>query len=211
MSDKMQAKKLFTVALALACVMSFAFIFEADSSDAADSTVKVVKTKDPTWGGFTDMKDGNFTVYLMSNMTDEVTVKVVVFDTESGKEKDRTEAVLKPSEETSVRTGFGYGSDGTKMVYYKVLDVEDKEIFTDGSFEISVSHSLWKNTSTYVAVVIIVIIVVIVVVVIMRSRTKKVVGGGKSFTELEAERKAKRTNKVAERRTYKAGEKKTRK
>ncbi|MBP5394396.1 MAG: hypothetical protein J6Y18_00595 [Candidatus Methanomethylophilaceae archaeon] len=207
----MQAKKLFTVALALACVMSFAFIFEADSSDAAESTVKVVPYQDPTWGGFTDMKDGHFTVYLKSEMTENVTVKVIVFDTESNAEKDRTEVTLEPSVETSVRTGFGYGSDGSKMVYYKVVDVEDKEIFTDGSYEISVSHSLWKNTSTYVAVVIIVIVIVIVVVVIMRNRTKKVVGGGKSFTELEAERKAKRTNKVAEKQTYQAGEKKTRK
>ena len=206
----MQTKKLFTIALAFCCVVSFCLIFEADDSDAA-STVNVVQTQDPSWGGFTDMKDGHFTVYLKSNMTSDTPVTVVVYDTESGKEKDRTDATLVPGEETPVRTGFGYGSDGTKMVYYEVLDADGNTIFKDGSYEIDVTHSLWKNTSTYVAVVIIVIVIVIVVVIFMRNRTKKTVGGGKSFTELEAERKAKRTNKVAEKQTYKAGEKKTRK
>ena len=206
----MQTKKLLAISLALCCAMSFCLIFEANDSDAT-STVDVVQTKDPTWGGFTDMKDGNFTVYLKSNMTENVDITVVVFDTESNREKDRTNATLEPSVETPVRTGFGYGSDGTKMVYYQVLDADGNVIFSDGSYEIDVSHSMWKNTSTYVTVVIIVLIIVVVVVIFMRSRTKKTVGGGKSFTELEAERKAKKTNKVAQKQTYKAGEKKSRK
>lgn len=208
----MQTRKLFTIALALSCVMAFAFIVTADGSDAATSDIE--KTKDPEWGGFTDMKNGHFTVFLKNTTTADISVRVVVYDTLSDSEKDSTVATIPATgEETSVRMGFGYGSDGNKMVYYKVLDANDETVVyvQEGSFDISVSHSMWKNTSTYVTIVIIVLVIIVVVVIFMRSRTKKTVGGGKSFTELEAERKAKRTNKVAEKQTYKAGEKKSRK
>ena len=156
-----------------------------------------------------------FTVFLTNNTDGELNVKVVVYDGESNKEKDSTTKTVAAHTDESFRMGFGYGSDGTKMVYYKVFTVDadynETLCFQEGNFDIHVSHSMWKNTSTYVTIVIIVLVVVVIVVIFMRSRTKKVVGGGKSFTELEAERKAKKTNKVAQKQTYKAGEKKSRK
>ena len=209
----MQSKKILAIALVVAFAATFAFAFVADGSDADASDV--AKTKDPEWGKFTDTSSGHFYVYLENKTDAAITVKVVVYDGVSGDEKDTTVKELAAnSGEVEVRMTFGYGSDGSKIVNYKVYNNETEELyFADGSFELSVSHSIWKNTSTYVIIVVVIIAIVVIAYFVMRSRAtkQKSAGGTKTFTQLEAERKAKKAGKVAEKQDYKAsGSKKKR-
>ena len=209
----MQSKKLLTIALALTFVatFAFAFAFAAEGSDAAD----IEKSKEADWSKFTDTSKGHFYVYLDNNTDNEMVVKVTVYDGKSGDELDNTVATI-PATTTAyeVRMTFGFGSDGTKLVNYKVTNEEGTvTYFSEGNFEISVSHSIWKNTSTYVILVAVIIAIVVIAYFVMRARAtkQKSAGGTKTFTQLEAERKAKKAGKVAQRETYKADSSKKKK
>lgn len=217
MSDHMKASKTFTLALALACVAAFAFAVTADDSSAASSDIE--KAKEADWSGFTDAASGHFYVYLANNTDSDIEVKVVVYDGISGDEKDTTIKTIEgQATEQEVRMTFGYGSSGDKLVYYTVYAYNSETgetgdaYFSDGSFTIDVEHSMWKNTSTYVIIVVVILAIIIVAYFIMRSRANKhkEAAGTKTFTQLEAERKAKKSNKVAQKETYKSGEKKKR-
>ena len=209
----MQSKKLLTIALALSFVatFAFAFAFAAEGSDAAD----IEKSKEADWSKFTDTSKGHFYVYLDNNTDNEMVVKVTVYDGKSGDELDNTVATI-PATTTAyeIRMTFGFGSDGTKLVNYKVTNEEGTvTYFSEGNFEISVSHSIWKNTSTYVLLVAVIIAIVVIAYFVMRARAtkQKSTGGTKTFTQLEAERKAKKAGKVAEKQNYSAsGSKKKR-
>ncbi len=213
----MKTNKLLTLALALACVAAFAFAFAADDSSAASD---IEKSKEADWSGFTDASSGHFYVYLKNNTNGDITVKVIVKDGISGDEKDSTVATIAAqAEEQEVSMSFSYGSDGDKYVSYSVYayNSETEELgdlyFSEGNFTISVDHSVWKNTSTYVIIVVVILAVIIIAYFVMRSRANKhkEAAGSKSFTELEAERRAKKKGQVAQRETYKSGEKKKRK
>ncbi len=212
----MKADKLLTLALALACVAAFAFAVCADDSSAASD---IEKAKEADWGGFTDASSGHFYVYLKNNTDADIVVKVAVYDGISGDEKDSTVATIAAQvEEQEVSTSFSYGSDGDKYVRYTVYayNSETGEVgdayFSEGNFVIDVDHSVWKNTSTYVIIVVVILAIIIIAYFIMRSRANKhrEAVGSKSFTELEAERKAKKKGRVAQKETYRSGEKKKR-
>ena len=117
----MQSKKLLAIALALTFVatFAFAFAFAAEGSDAAD----IEKSKEADWSKFTDTSKGHFYVYLDNNSANEMIVKVTVYDGTSGDELDNTVATI-PATTTAyeVRMTFGFGSDGTKLVNYKVTN-----------------------------------------------------------------------------------------
>ncbi len=216
MSGKMRTNKILTIALALACVAAFAFAVTADDSSAASD---IEKAKEADWSGFTDASSGHFYVYLANNTDAEIYVKVVVYDSVSGSEKDSTVAAISANEEEQeVRMTFSYGSDGDKMVSYTVYAYDNDSgtvgdaYFSEGSFTIDVDHSVWKNTSTYVIIVVVILAIIIIAYFVMRARANKnkAAGRTKTFTELEAERKAKKSGKVAQKETYRSGDKKKR-
>ena len=210
----MQSKKLLTIALALTFVatFAFAFAFAAEGSDAAD----IEKSKEPDWSKFTDTSKGHFYVYIDNNTDNPITVKATVYDGNTGEELDHT-VTEAPGNTTAyeLRMTFGYGSDGVKLVKYNVTNEDGSITYVpmEGSFEISVSHSIWKNTSTYVLLVAVIIAIVVIAYFVMRARAtkQKSAGGTKTFTQMEAERKAKKAGKVAEKQNYSAsGSKKKR-
>ena len=191
----MQSKKLRTIALALTFVatFAFAFAFAAEGSDAAD----IEKSKEADWSKFTDTSKGHFYVYLDNNTDNEMVVKVTVYDGKSGDELDNTVATI-----PATTTAYEVTNEEGTVTY-----------FSEGNFEISVSHSIWKNTSTYVLLVAVIIAIVVIAYFVMRARAtkQKSAGGTKTFTQLEAERKAKKAGKVAEKQNYSAsGSKKKR-
>ncbi len=205
----MKTNRILTVTLALMCLAAFGFALTADSSSAAD----INKTSEADWSKFTDASPGHFYVYLTNTTNADITVKVVVYDGVTGDEKDTTVAkIAADGEQHEVRMTFSYGSSGTKLVNYKVYNDDDNSIIyvSDGNYEISVEHSIWKNTSTYVIIVVVIIAIIVIAYLIMRARANKSKASGntKTFTEMEAERKAKKTGKVAAKETYKAGDSK---
>lgn len=204
----MQSKKIFAIALALACVVSFAFVFPADNTDAVSA---IEQTQDPEYGGFTDFDSGHFTVFLKNNTSGAIEVKVIVYDDSDDEELDSTVATIEADGQAhEVKLSFKFGSSGHKLVYFDVINNADesvKYIQHEGSFDISVSHSIWKNTSIYVILVVVILAVIIIAYIVMRNRGKKAVSEGKTFTQLEEERKAKKAGKVAEKKVYQAKKK----
>ena len=205
----MNAKKILTLAVAFACLAAFAFALTADDSAAAGD---ITPAKEADWGKFTDASPGHFYVYLANNTDAVITVKVVVYDGITGDELDTTVADIEANAtEQEVRMTFSYGSSGQKLVRYEVyVGEETTPIISEGSFEIDVKHSMWKNTSTYVIIVLVIIAIIVVAYFVMRARANKSKASGntKTFTEMEAERKAKKAGRVAQRETYKGGESK---
>ena len=206
----MNAKRILTLAVALACVAAFAFAFAADDSSAAAGDI--TKAKEADWGKFTDASSGHFYVYLANNTDAAITVKVVVYNGITDEELDTTVAeIAANATEQEVRMTFSYGSSGTKLVKYTVYgDDGETTYFSDGSYEIEVKHSMWKNTSTYVIIVLVIIAIIVIAYFVMRARANKSKASGntKTFTEMEAERKAKKAGKVAQKETYKGGDSK---
>ena len=204
----MNAKKILTLAVAFACLAAFAFALTTDDSSAAVGDI--TKAKEADWGKFTDASPGHFYVYLANNTDAAITVKVIVYNGITGDELDTTVAeIAANATEQEVRMTFSYGSSGDKLVRYTVYgDDGETTYFSDGSYEIGVKHSMWKNTSTYVIIVLVIIAIVVVAYFVMRARANKSKASGntKTFTEMEAERKAKKAGRVAQRETYKGGD-----
>ena len=202
--------------MALACLSAFAFLLPSDSSDAQDAS-DVGKAADADWSGFSDVSAGHFYVYLNNNTSESLTVKVVVYEMDGSEEKELdSDTVTLDASETNreVKLTFSYGSSGDKTVYYKVVNEDGTFAYNlhEGGFVISVSHSIWKNTSTYVLIVVVILAIVVIAFLVVRARAKKTSATpGKTFTEMEAERKAKRAGKVAQRETYKADSSKKKK
>lgn len=206
----MNAKKILTLAVAFACLATFAFALTADDSSAAAGDI--TKAKEADWGKYTDASPGHFYVYLANNTDAAITVKVVVYDGITGDEKDTTMAEIEANAtEQEVRMTFSYGSSDDKLVRYTVYSEDGETVyFSDGSYEIEVKHSMWKNTSTYVIIVLVIIAIIVVAYFVMRARANKSKASGntRTFTEMEAERKAKKAGKVAQKETYKGGDSK---
>ena len=201
----MKYGKIFTLALTLAVVSAFAFAFAADVSSAADIDKG---SKDVSSSGFTDMSDGTFHIYLTNNTGSDVEILVIIYNTDGSEKDSGTFTVPAAAEDYDVKMKFGYGSSGDKMVYYSVFSSDKRVTYIDheGGFIIEVSHSVWKNTSTYVLIVVVVIAVIVVAFLIVRARANKnkAASGSKTFTEMHAERQAKKAGKVAEKQTYNA-------
>lgn len=199
----------------MAAVLAIAAAMCLLGGDCSEAVADVEKTDEPSWGGFTDVDSGYFKVYLKNNTTEAIEVRIAVFDPVSG-DNEATLVASLPGDgaEHEFRLSFGYGSDGTKLVSYKVENNANGNVYiTDGAFEIEVSHSMWKDATTYIAIVIVIIVLVVLIYFVMRGRSAKRLENApvKTFTEMDAERKAKKSGKVAEKKTYAPGEKKKRK
>ena len=140
---------------------------------------------------FDDMSVGGITVHLVNDGAADQTVTVTVYEY-----PDRvlaTADVLVPASEGGV-TGeaskemrFSFSSPGDR---YLQIEMDDGTDVTWIGYNISVSHSIWKDSSTYILIIIIIVVIALVVYLRMRGLPGKKTQPAKTFTEMEAEKKA---------------------
>ena len=214
--------------LALAAVFALAII-PILAIDGADASVNRQGQWD--YSGFTDNDAGTLKVDLVNDSASEVKIVLRVYefpydstdDTKNDLLAEKTITVPGFTEENqgkyTAEISWKYGSSGTKYVDVVAFnDDENRTPFTNGqinenSVQIEVSHSIWKNSVTYIVIAVIVIIVIIVLVMYIRS-TKKTKADStmtdKTFTKLHNEKMGKKTV-TAEKTEYKSSGNKTRK
>ena len=207
----MDYKKLFAI-LAILAVAIVPFI-AADDSDAA-----VTRDGQCTTSGFTDYDKGTLTITLKN--TDDtavtVTVKVYEFGDHDNVLDDTTAEIPANSEGSEVKLSWGYGSSGTKYVDVYVYDSDGNKISTacEDCVAIEVSHSIWKNSVTYIVIAIIIIAIIVAIILYIRS-TKKTKADStmadKTFTKMHNEKVARKSTATAEKKEYKSSGSRTRK
>ncbi len=196
-------RAIISVALCL-FVAAFAGMAFADGADAAN----VHFGNSATYGGFTDMDNGIFTVYVSNDSTtNSMDVKVVIKDLDGNELASATATIDPETANKEITLGFGYGSAGNKYVKVYLYDNTDPaspvELNVDGPFEISVSHSIWKDWVTYVIVVVIIIAIILIAYFYFRGAPERaarkeakalesVKGKGAAKTKYEDGRKSKR-------------------
>ena len=175
------------------------------ATDDSDATVKRVGQCETS--GFTDYDSGTLKITLNNDGGEavKVIVKVYEFNNHSNTLAQK-EAELTAGENTVVSLGWGYGSEGKKYVDVFVYDVNDETtpIAQENSVEIDVTHSIWKNSVTYIVIVIIVIVVIIAIIMFIRSgkKTKSdTTMADKTFTKMHREKTAKKAS-AAEKKEY---------
>ena len=198
--------KLFAVFAILA--IALVPIVAAEESDA---TVKRVGQCDVS--GFTDYDKGTLKITLNNDDLSAVNVKVRVYEfnyTDDDHLLAEKDAELAANDNTVVSLSWGYGSSGDKYVdvYVYAFNTESSELgdllTQENSVEISVSHSIWKNSVTYIVIVVIVIVVIIAVVLFIRSGKKTKADttmADKTFTKMHREKTAKKSA-AAEKKEY---------
>lgn len=190
------------------------------AADGSDATVN----RQGQWScsGFTDNDAGTLKVTLINNATDAVEIKLMVYETGNHDNVYATKTVTVPGKDTdegklAVDLSWKFGSSGTKYVdvwaYDSTDTLIDNPLLNESSVQIDVSHSIWKNSVTYVVIVVIAIIVIIVLVMYIRS-TKKTKAdttmSDRTFTKLHNEKVGKKAA-AAEKKEYKSSGNKTRK
>ena len=192
--------KLFAVLAILA--IALVPLIAADDSDATVKRVGQCETS-----GFTDYDSGTLKITLNNDGGEavKVIVKVYEFNNHSNTLAQK-EAELTAGENTVVSLGWGYGSEGKKYVDVFVYDVNDETtpIAQENSVEIDVTHSIWKNSVTYIVIVIIVIVAIVAIILFIRSgkKTKSdTTMADRTFTKMHKEKTAKKTA-TAEKKEY---------
>jgi nitric oxide reductase large subunit len=212
--------KAYSKLLAVMAVLALAVIplLAVDSSDAT-----VTRQGQWDYSGFTDNDSGRLKVTLVNDAPDAVEIKLMVYETGNHDNVYTTKTVTVPGNGTdegklAVELSWKFGSSGTKYVdvwAYNAADDSkiDNPLLNEDNVKIEVSHSIWKNSVTYIVIAIIVIIVIIVLVMYIRS-TKKTKADttmtDKTFTKLHNEKVGKKTA-AAEKKEYKSSGNKTRK
>lgn len=165
-------------------------------------------------GGFSDMGGGSITVFLY-NQTDSVKkVTIVVKEGTGIKATSTVDIPAKAGDkdgklETDV--GLSFGSPGMKTVNIYLYNGEATSgipLASEEGVSIDVSHSIWKDTTTYL--MIIAVIIVIAVALYIKSRGNPLKKSKKeevSFAELNRAR-SERRGSTAERKRYDGGKKK---
>ena len=196
--------KLFAILAILA--IALVPIMAAEESDATVKRVGQCETS-----GFTDYDKGTLKITLNNDDVSAVNVMVRVYDFGNHDEK-RAERVaeLEANANTVVSLSWGYGSSGTKQVdvYVYAYNTETEEVgdvlAQENCVEIDVSHSIWKNSVTYIVIVLIIIVVIIAVVLFIRSGKKTKADttmSDKTFTKMHREKTAKKSA-TAEKKEY---------
>ncbi len=212
--------KAYSKLLAVMAVLALAVIplLAVDSSDAT-----VTRQGQWDYSGFTDNDAGTLKVTLVNDSAAATEIKLMVYETGNHDNVYTTKTVTVPANtenngELAVELSWKFGSSGTKYVdvwaYNTTDDTRiDNPLLDEDSVKIDVSHSIWKNTVTYVVIVIIAIVVIIVLVMYIRS-TKKTKSdttmSEKTFTNLHREKVGKKAA-TAEKKEYKSSGNKTRK
>ena len=190
--------------MAILAILAIALVplIAADDSDATVKRVGQCETS-----GFTDYDSGTLKITLNNDGGEavKVIVKVYEFNNHSNTLAQK-EAELTAGENTVVSLGWGYGSEGKKYVDVFVYDVNDETtpIAQENSVEIDVTHSIWKNSVTYIVIVIIVIVAIVAIILFIRSgkKTKSdTTMADRTFTKMHKEKTAKKTA-TAEKKEY---------
>ena len=184
--------KLFAVLAVLA--IALVPIIAAEDSDAAVKRVGQCEVS-----GFTDYDRGTLKITLNNDDVSAVNVKVRVYDFgDHDTIRAETDSELAANSDTTVSLSWGYGSSGTKYVDVYVYDSNDDTVVLaqENCVEIDVSHSIWKNSVTYIVIVVIIIIVVIAIILFIRSGKKTRADStmaDRTFTKMHRERTAKKS------------------
>ena len=196
--------KLFAVLAVLAiALIPFA------AAEGSDATVKRVGQCETS--GFTDYDRGTLKITLNNDDTSAVSVIVKVYDFQdhSVTRADKV-SELAANSDTTVSLSWGYGSDGVKQVdvYVYAYDTETQTIgdvlAQENCVEIDVSHSIWKNSVTYIVIVVIIIVAIIAIILFIRSGRKTKADttmADKTFTKMHREKTAKKSA-TAEKKEY---------
>ena len=216
------ANRLLTVIAVLA--LAIVPILAIDGSDASIST-DVTRQGQWDYSGFTDYDSGRITVTLVNTSTTDYESKLRVYETGNHDRVYTTETVTVPGGtgtedgKLDVELSWKFSSSGTKYVDVLAYDAATDEpienaLLNENSVQIEVSHSIWKNSVTYIVIALIVIIVIIVIVLYIRS-TKKTKAdttmSDKTFTKLHNEKVGKKSTATAQKKEYKSSGNKTRK
>lgn len=191
---------------AILAILSIALVplFVAEESDATVTRKGQCETS-----GFTDNDRGTLRITLNNSDVSAVNVKVRVYEfgyTDDDHRLAETDAELAGDSDTTVSLSWGYGSSGTRYVDVYVYDPDnlDNPLAKENCVEIDVTHSIWKNTLTYVVIVIVVIVIIVAIVLYIRSGKKTKADStmsDRTFTKLHRENVAKKSAS-AERKEY---------
>lgn len=208
----MSKNKLFTIALAIVIAFSFTLIVSDESSADVEMT-------DYKISGFTDVDAGNFTVYLDNTSSYPVKVDVIIKDADTGNIKAEKNDVEIPgqTDDYAVTLSFSYGTQGTYYVNIELWYPGDATPFDDSQkgIAIDVVHSIWKDSATYVAIVIVIIVIAVIAYLYMRGAPGRAAAKSdanvKTFTELENERRMKKSSSSPTKvEKYESSDKRTR-
>ena len=194
------AYKLFAVLAVLAIAL-----MPLVAAEGSDATVKRVGQCETS--GFTDYDRGTLRITLNNDDTSDVDVKVRVYDFgDHDTIRAEKDATLAANDDTVVSLSWGYGSSGTKYVDVYVYDSNDEStvLAQENCVEIDVSHSIWKNSVTYIVIVLIVIVAIIAIILFIRSGKKTKSDNtmaDKTFTKMHREKTAKKSA-AAEKKDY---------
>lgn len=206
--------KLLALVMILSIVLVPLTVF-SDDSEAVVNFDQNCKVTDE----FTDMGGGSITVYLKNDASTSVTVKVEAkcgdsvrawADVTIGPKVDGVDG------KASQKLSWNEDSAGSKYIDVYVYDGDETK---HNSVTINVSHSIWKDTTTYLVIIIVIIVVVIGLWIAIRGvpgtkkKEKDQPQQTKVFTQMEEERKARKnagqTESVpVEKQTYDASQSK---
>ena len=192
----------FNKILVLAIVLSLAIIPLA-LSDSSDAKVDFSQETQVTQS-FNDMSAGKITVYLQNDSDTAKTVTVTVINYEDGKQLAIAENVSVPAKSGDVNgttncvLSFSFGSSGER---YVTVSIDDGNTVVTDSLNIEVSHSIWKDSTTYIAIIVVIIIIAIAVFLKMRGlpgSKKEDDTSEKTFTAMDDKKKARKSGKNKE-------------
>lgn len=178
--------KIITMAFVLALAL-VPFIVLDEGSDAAYyecDDMEITKA-------FDDMSGGTITVPIHDAESD-ITVTITVKDTSTKKVYAEKEFDIPAEVRTDCQLSWNFGSSGDHRVSVTVTSGSDITTFER---TISVSHSIWKDPITYIAIIVAIIVIAIMIFVKMRSTSDakaKAMKGKKEekiFTKMAEEKK----------------------
>lgn len=182
----MNPKKIFVLFTLMALVIAPLAL-----SDASDAEVEFGNPAVSVSIPFNDMNVGGITVHLLNDGAAEQTVTITVREY-----PDRvlaTADVTVPASESgkageaSKELRFSFSSPGDR---YLQIEMDDGVDVTTLGYNVSVTHSIWKDSSTYILIIIVIIVIAVVAYLRMRGLPGKKTQPAKTFTEMEAEKKA---------------------
>ncbi|MFA6710697.1 MAG: hypothetical protein WCR24_05635 [Candidatus Methanomethylophilaceae archaeon] len=192
----------FNKILVLAIVLSMAIVPLA-LSGSSDAKVDFSQETQITQS-FDDMNAGKITVYLQNDGDTAKTVTVTVVNYEDGKQLAIAENVSVPAKSGDVNgttdcvLSFSFGSSGER---YVIVSVYDGDTVVTDSLNIEVSHSIWKDSTTYIVIIVVIIIIAIAIFLKMRGlpgSKKESDTSEKTFTTMDDERKSKKNSRDKE-------------
>lgn len=199
-------KILIVVALAMAMVFPFAGVMDSDEGDSAPvSSSLMILTSGMTSGGFDNRTAGHLDVPIINNNAKDAEVRVYV-TYQNGTDELASVTISAPGNGTVTVASLSFmiGSSGDKyLTVHGESLTADVEFVTNSSGDplnyanvsINVSHSIWSNWTTYIAIILIVVLVAVAFYIRGRTIPKK--ERAMTFTEMEQQEKSRRSTRAA--------------